>query len=115
MSQALGAYRNGLRAARVAFKGDMRMLVAARQQMRDGMVNPPSPELPSEEQIKLMNDVAQFLRQNVVQGKKTNDDKYHLNIHKDTELGDNETIKTTKKTLAAQGGGCCGGGAGLYK
>ncbi|BAO42579.1 protein FMP36 [Kluyveromyces marxianus] len=115
MSRALAAYRNGLRAARVAFGGDTRMLVAARQKMREGMINPPNPELSPDEQIKHMNDVAQFLRQNIVQGKKAEGDKYHLNIHKDTELGDNETIKTAKKTLVAQGGGCCGGGSGLYK
>lgn len=91
------------------------MLVAARQEMRQGMINPPNPALSADEQIKLLEDIAVFLRQNVVQGQKTEDDKYHLNIHRDTELGDNETIKVAKKTLAAQGGGCCGGGSGLYK
>lgn len=38
-----------------------------------------------------------------------------MNIHEKTELGDNESIKTAKKTLAAQNGGCCGGGAGLVQ
>lgn len=114
MSRALAAYRNGLRATRVAFGEDLRMLVAARQQMREGMINPPNQELNADEQIQHLNEVARFLRENIVQGKQVQEDKYHLNIHKDTELGDNETIKTAKKTLAAQGGGCCGGGSGLY-
>ncbi len=38
-----------------------------------------------------------------------------MNIHEQTELDDNESIKTAKKTLAAQNGGCCGGGAGLVQ
>lgn len=114
--RALNAYRNGLRATRVVFKGDSRMLLAARQKMKDGMLNPPNPELPVDKQIQLLEDVAKFLRQNLVQGTKTGaEEKYHLNIHQETELGDNETIKKTKQTLAAQGGGCCGGGKNLYK
>lgn len=115
-ARALTAYRNGLRATRVVFKGDNRMLLAARQRMRDGMINPPNAELPVEKQIEHLEDVARFLRQNLVQGTKTGtEEKYHLNIHKDTELGDNESIKKTKQTLASQGGGCCGGGKNLYK
>ncbi|CEP61266.1 Mzm1p LALA0_S02e10528g [Lachancea lanzarotensis] len=111
---ALAAYRNGLRATRVAFSQDTRVLLAARTQMRDGMVHPPNPELSPEQQISHLNDVAEFLRRNIVQGKKTEGDKYALNIHKDTELGDNETVKQAKATLAAKGGGCCGGGEKLY-
>lgn len=114
--RALNAYRHGLRASKVAFNGDSRMLLAARQKMRDGMVNPPNPELPVDKQIQHLEEVANFLRQNLVQGKKTgSEQRYALNIHRDTELGDNETINETKKTLAAQGGGCCGGGKNLYK
>lgn len=114
--RALNAYRHGLRATKVAFNGDTRMLLAARQKMREGMINPPKPELPVDEQIQHLEEVARFLRQNLVQGKKSGSgERYALNIHKDTELGDNESIKETKKTLAAQGGGCCGGGKDLYK
>lgn len=92
------------------------MLLAARAQMREGMIQPPNPKASIDEQISHLEDVAKFLRQNLVQGKKVGEgERYHLNIHEDTELGDNETIKTTKKTLASQGGGCCGGGQGLYK
>lgn len=113
---ALNAFRNGLRATRIAFDGDTRMLLASRAKMREGMENPPNPELSKEEQIKLLEDVAIFLKRNIVQGKKEGDEeKYHLNIHSETELGDNESIKKTKSTLVSQGGGCCGGGKGLYK
>lgn len=118
--RALIAYRHGLRAARIAFDQDTRMLLAARQQMRDGMIHPPNPEVPVTEQIKLMEDVALFLRKNVVQGKRVEsrdpaeDPTYHLNIHKDTELGDNDDVKqpSRRNTLTSgtvTGGGCCGG------
>lgn len=91
------------------------MLQAAQSQMRNGMVNPPNPELATDQQIQHLNEVARFLRSNIVQGKRKEGEKYELNIHKDTELGDNETVKKAKKTLTSQGGGCCGGGQGLYK
>lgn len=92
------------------------MLLAARAQMRQGIINPPNPDLSIDDQIKHLEEVSRFLRQNLVQGKKVDSgEKYHLNIHKETELGDNESLKKTKKTLASQGGGCCGGGEGLYK
>ncbi|SCU81495.1 LAMI_0B06480g1_1 [Lachancea mirantina] len=111
---ALSAYRNGLRATKIAFGRDARMLNAARAQMKAGMHNPPEPSKTSEQQIQDLNDIAAFLRRNVVQGKLSKSGQYHLNIHSETELGDNESIKVTKKTLAARGGGCCGGGKQLY-
>lgn len=113
---ALNAYRNGLRATRIAFNGDTRMLLASRAKMREGMENPPNPELSKEQQIKHLEDVATFLKRNLVQGRKEgSEEKYHLNIHKETELGDNESIKKAKSTLASEVGGCCGGGKRLYK
>ena len=94
------------------------MLTAARVQMRNGMIDPPNPELSKEDQIKHLEDIALFLRRNVVQGVKTPQDeaRYHLNIHKDTELGDNEDTKIPKRNTLTGGktspvGGCCGGGA----
>lgn len=70
------------------------MLVASRQKMREGMQKPPNPELSKEEQVKHLEDVALFLRRNIVQGKMHSDTgRYELNIHEETELGDNETIK----------------------
>ncbi|CAI4038343.1 hypothetical protein SMKI_04G6870 [Saccharomyces mikatae IFO 1815] len=95
--KALNAYRHGLRATRVAFQNDTEVLIAARAKMRSGMLCPPNPKLNTEEQIQHLEDVAVFLRRNLVQGKKvdgtnTKEPRYHLNIHKDTELGDNETV-----------------------
>ncbi|KAG0672453.1 Mitochondrial zinc maintenance protein 1, mitochondrial [Maudiozyma exigua] len=119
--QALTAYRHGLRAARIAFNQDTRLLLAARQKMKQGMKKPEQADLPVEQQIKLMEDVALFLRRNIVQGEKvdsTSSDStkpiYHLNLHKDSELGDNEDIKNISKrnTLSSgssNSGGCCGG------
>ena len=116
--QALTAYRHGLRAAKIAFNQDTRLLLAARQKMKQGMIKPEQNDLPIEQQIKLMEDVALFLRRNVVQGEKieSNSTKptYHLNLHKDSELGDNDDIKNISKrnTLTSgtsNGGGCCGG------
>ena len=37
--------------------------------------------------------VTRILKENVVQGRKTEGDKYKLNIHEHTERGDNATIK----------------------
>lgn len=111
--RALSAYRNGLRASRIAFNKDTRMLLAARSQIREGMSNPNS-ELSKDEQIVQLNDISQFLRKNVVQGQNVGKgedgrDVFKLNIHNETELGDNKSIKYTKATLKATGGGCCGG------
>ncbi|KAI0599557.1 hypothetical protein F4775DRAFT_591343 [Biscogniauxia sp. FL1348] len=92
---ALPAYRNLLRAARTAFQGDDRVLTAARASIREGFrakasLEPSSPELP--DAIKHAEEVASILRQNVVQGKKEGE-AYKLRIHKDTERGDNDTVK----------------------
>lgn len=97
IKDALAAYRNGLRATRVAFGNDTQMLLAARKMMRNGMKTPPKPEQKQEDQIQHLNDVALFLRRNLVQGTRKEDaDVYKLNIHKDIELGDNATIKKHK-------------------
>ncbi|KAI8950115.1 hypothetical protein F4801DRAFT_362512 [Xylaria longipes] len=104
MSTALPAYRNLLRAARVAFQGDGTMLTAARSSIRQGFranaaLEPTSPEFPAA--VKHAEEVATILRQNVVQGKRDGD-RYKLRIHEETERGDNDTIKT-----ASSGGGKC--------
>ncbi|KAF5539932.1 mitochondrial zinc maintenance 1 mitochondrial [Fusarium napiforme] len=60
--------------------------------------------------INHAEEVAKVLRQNVVQGQRTEEgkDTFKLRIHKDIERGDNESIKTAGKGTV--GGGCCGGG-----
>lgn len=121
-TQALRAYRHALRATTIAFHGDTRMLLAARQQMRQGMIHPPEDQkdLSPEGRVQFLEDIALFLKRNVVQGRKvdvdpvTQEAQYHLNIHKDTELGDNESIKV-KTNLKARSfknpSGGCGGAA----
>ncbi|KAH3669273.1 hypothetical protein OGAPHI_001394 [Ogataea philodendri] len=117
-NEALKAYRGALRATSIAFQGDLATLQAARAQIRSKMVlnvDPDMPEKSVEDRIKHLDQVSLFLRRNIVQGKKEEeDDKYFLNIHNDTELGDNDDIKKKKRSTfggqMAAGGGCCGGG-----
>jgi len=113
---ALAAYRHLLRAARIAFEGDNHLLHAARSQARAGFDNSISLDPSSEEAkkgIEHAEGVAQVLRHNVVQGRsvegsdvlrKTNLElrmtllsrRPELRIHKDTERGDNDTVKNPR-------------------
>jgi len=93
---ALAAYRHLLRSTRIAFQGDLPLLHAARQEARNGFqknsaILVEDPALASA--IAHAEEVAQILRQNVVQGKHDGDNKYKLRIHEDTERGDNDTVK----------------------
>lgn len=120
--KALRAYRHCLRATKVAFDGDTRMLLASRNQLRQGMISPPEnqKDLSPEGRVQLLEDIALFLRRNVVQGQKvgtdpvTSEPQYHLNIHKDTELGDNDSIKMKTnlkgRSFPKSNTGCCGSG-----
>ncbi|KAF5021091.1 hypothetical protein F66182_6880 [Fusarium sp. NRRL 66182] len=132
---ALNAYRHLLRAARIAFLGDAPMLSAAQLQIRSQFRQKASidaSEAPAA--IQHAEEVAQVLRQNVVQGRKIEDGKdtyselktsifaqeqgkgkeyllihnVELRIHEHIERGDNESIKTAGKGQSQ--GGCCGGG-----
>ncbi|KAE8443195.1 Mitochondrial zinc maintenance protein 1, mitochondrial [Mollisiaceae sp. DMI_Dod_QoI] len=93
---ALAAYRHLLRSTRLAFQGDGPLLHAARQEARVGFqrnaaMGPDDPALAPA--IAHAEDVARFLRENVVQGKRDGDDRYKLRIHEHTERGDNDTVK----------------------
>ncbi|KAH7230421.1 uncharacterized protein BKA55DRAFT_598659 [Fusarium redolens] len=108
---ALNAYRHLMRAARIAFQGDAPILSAAQLQIRNEFRQKASinaSDAPAA--IKHAEDVAKVLRQNVVQGQRTEEgkDTFKLRIHEDIERGDNESIKTAGK--GAVSGGCCGGG-----
>lgn len=70
---ALQAYRHLLRATRIAFQGDERVLSAARQQVRSGFrekasLSPADPAVAPA--IQHAEQTAEFLRANVVQGRK---------------------------------------------
>lgn len=108
---ALVAYRNLLRAAKIAFDGDPRVLTAATEQIRQGfrdMRSMPPSDPAVQAAVQHAQEVASFLRSNVVQGKKEGD-IYKLRIHDDTERGDNDTIKIGGQTVKIDGGKCCGG------
>ncbi|KAF2799576.1 mitochondrial zinc maintenance protein 1, mitochondrial [Melanomma pulvis-pyrius CBS 109.77] len=110
---ALAAYRNVLRSARIAFQGDLNTLIAARHEARRNFENNRGLASGSEElskQLTHAEDVAKFLRENLVQGQALDKDeqKYKLRIHEHTERGDNEDIKKGKgNTLAGAGTKCC--------
>jgi len=108
---ALAAYRHLLRSARLAFQGDLPLLHAAQQEARTHFQKNAS-LLPSDPAvapaIKHAEEVAQILRQNVVQGKlEESTEAYKLRIHKDTERGDNDTIKMPNgQTVVIDGKSC---------
>ncbi|OAP58761.1 hypothetical protein AYL99_07851 [Fonsecaea erecta] len=94
---ALAAYRHVLRATRRAFQDDYHLLHAARMQARTGFETLRTMDPDSEEAIKGIahaEGVASILRHNVVQGKLVDGSNViRLNIHEDTEKGDNDTVK----------------------
>ncbi|KAH7401708.1 mitochondrial zinc maintenance protein 1, mitochondrial [Pyrenochaeta sp. MPI-SDFR-AT-0127] len=107
---ALVAYRNLLRSARIAFHGDMNTLFAARAEVRKNFEQNRNLATGSEELSKSIThaeEVAKFLRENVVQGQQADKDKYKLRIHEHTERGDNEDIKKGKGKSTLGGVKCC--------
>jgi len=96
-TMALAAYRHLLRATKIAFEGDTHLLHAARIQAREGFNKSRSLNASSDEAVKGIEHaegVAEVLRHNIVQGKKIEGkEALQLRIHKDTERGDNNTIK----------------------
>ncbi|KAF2828300.1 mitochondrial zinc maintenance protein 1, mitochondrial, partial [Ophiobolus disseminans] len=108
---ALVAYRNLLRSARIAFQGDMNTLFAARAEARRNFESNRHLTAGSDElskQIAHAEEVAKFLRENVVQGRAAeNEGNYKLRIHEHTERGDNEDIKKAKGQNTLGGGKCC--------
>ncbi|KAL0937844.1 uncharacterized protein CTRU02_207576 [Colletotrichum truncatum] len=107
---SLAAYRHLLRAARIAFKGDERVLTAAQQQIRQGFrdhatVAPTDPSVGPA--IQKAEDIAKILRENIVQGKQDDAQVYKLRIHKDTERGDNDSVKFAGGNKGTTGGCGC--------
>ncbi|RKF65973.1 Mitochondrial zinc maintenance protein 1, mitochondrial [Golovinomyces cichoracearum] len=103
---ALAAYRHLLRSTRIAFQGDTPVLLASRHQARTAFEKNSSLSSSStecKEAIKHALEVSQILRQNVVQGRKLDEDtdkesaRYKLRIHEHIERGDNDTIKLSCK------------------
>lgn len=98
MSAGVHAYRNALRATRVAFRNDLPVLNAARHKIRQEFeANRNVAADVQQERINHMNDVLKFLIQNIVQGEPQDNGRVMLHFHDRTELGDNETIKQNHK------------------
>lgn len=87
------------------------MLVAARHQARTAFENSRGLPAGSEEmskQISHAEEVAKFLRENVVQGQAADTEgNFKLRIHEHTERGDNEDIKKGKGQNTLGGTKCC--------
>ncbi|KAM0265380.1 hypothetical protein ACHAQJ_000222 [Trichoderma viride] len=107
---SLAAYRHLLRASRIAFQGDVHVLSAAQNQIRQTFQENRALDSSSSIQkaISHAEDVATILRENVVQGQKMQSDgdnhTFKLRIHEHTERGDNDSVTTAGN--AKSGGGC---------
>ncbi|KAG0705023.1 RF-1 domain-containing protein [Suillus ampliporus] len=98
---ARSAYRDLLRASASTFYGDALIQRAFRHKMRTETLCLDSSASHDvklvEEKIQLARELATMLRRNVVQARRTQtqdgDDAWNLRFTKDTELGENESIK----------------------
>ncbi|KAJ5118384.1 Mitochondrial zinc maintenance protein 1 [Penicillium atrosanguineum] len=93
---ALSAYRQILRATRIAFHNDNRVLLAARAEARRNFDENRRVGIDTGLQINNAIEVATILRHNIVQGSRENGNeeaKWQLNIHDQIERGDNDSIK----------------------
>ncbi|EPE05591.1 mitochondrial zinc maintenance protein [Ophiostoma piceae UAMH 11346] len=103
---AIAAYRNLFRASKIAFE----VLSAAREKIRSSFremkgIDAADPSV--QPAIQHAEEVASFLRQNVVQGKRDESGTYKLRIHEETERGDNDTVKVAGQTITIDGKKCC--------
>lgn len=105
MNKSLAVYRQLARAARLAFQGDEAALTASRDRIRAEFARPIADNKELLQRQQMARDVAHILRSNVVQGRLTEKGNYHLQLHKDSELGDNDSRTTTQLGSS----GCCGG------
>ncbi|KAJ5691932.1 Mitochondrial zinc maintenance protein 1 [Penicillium macrosclerotiorum] len=101
---ALSAYRQILRATRVAFRGsdDTRVMLAARQEARRNFDENRRVKVDTGMQINHAIEVANILRHNLIQGAREDGNeaaKWELRIHDDIERGDNDSIKVGGKDV----------------
>ncbi|RLV90996.1 Mitochondrial zinc maintenance protein 1 mitochondrial [Spathaspora sp. JA1] len=106
MTSALKAYREALRATRIVFHQDLPRLVAARTEIKTQIKNKANltDETERTEAIKHLEEVAKFLRHNIVQGEVQENGNVNLHFREETELGDNDTIKQGKSKLGSLAG-----------
>ncbi|KAI9473429.1 MAG: hypothetical protein EXX96DRAFT_577910 [Benjaminiella poitrasii] len=114
---AIQAYRSLLRTQKQVFGADIRAIDAARKETYNRFIQFKDETNTDilEEKLQLASQVETLLRRNVVQSvAEGNTDVFKLRITKDTELGDNDSIKKSKninrnKRSKQQSVGCCGG------
>ncbi|WWD18393.1 hypothetical protein CI109_102843 [Kwoniella shandongensis] len=107
---ARSAYRSVLRSARVTFQGDparhLALITALRSTFSSPTLTPPTSQTTTDQpigeaeiskRIEEWKEAAVFLRKNVVQGEETGDGTWKLRVTKDTELGDNASIRDPPK------------------
>lgn len=83
------------------------VLQSARSKIREGFETNRALQDKTEavKKVNELEEVAQFLVKNIVQGeKKQGDDRYFLKFHSQTELGSNDTIKQNKADMGSLAG-----------
>ncbi|QKX60191.1 uncharacterized protein TRUGW13939_07334 [Talaromyces rugulosus] len=99
---ALSAYRQVLRATRLAFRDDFNVLIAARTEARKQFDQHKRTGIDTPMQIQHALEAASILRHNIVQGARDAEDqngKWELRIHDEIERGDNDSVKIGGKNV----------------
>ncbi|TFK27386.1 hypothetical protein FA15DRAFT_586488 [Coprinopsis marcescibilis] len=108
-ASARSAYRDLWRAATLTFQGDEPVLQAFRQKMRidaNKVAQTAQDATSYAEQTQHFLEVSTVLRRNIVQAARVRTeggrDIYRVNLRKETELGDNETVKSPSPTPSSR-------------
>ncbi|SPO21275.1 related to MZM1  len=97
--RAIGLYKRLLRTSRKTFDGDNVAIAAARDETRRRFkaAAQETDAAKIDEGLRMGDEIVSVLRQNVVQGKWRQDSNaYELRMTKDTELGNNDSIKEAR-------------------
>ncbi|KAJ1032301.1 hypothetical protein NDA18_001790 [Ustilago nuda] len=97
--RAIGLYKRLLRTSRKTFEGDAVAITAARYETRHRfkIAAQETDATKIYEGLKMGDEIVSVLRQNVVQGKfRADKNAYELRMTKDTELGNNDSIKEAR-------------------
>ncbi|KAL2215204.1 mitochondrial complex I protein Fmp36 [Thermoascus aurantiacus ATCC 26904] len=107
---ARSAYRALLRATRIAFRDDYRVLYAARAEARRRFEENRREGVDTPMHIQHALETAHILRHNIVQGVRDADKpdaQWELRIHDEIERGDNDSIRKKGKKAEAEQTQCC--------
>ncbi|ORZ30186.1 hypothetical protein BCR44DRAFT_1443365 [Catenaria anguillulae PL171] len=110
--QALAAYKRLLRVQQNTFAGDMRTLLAARDETRKQFreASTVTDESQVNELLQKANDIATYLERNIVQAVQKAPDTYELQYDPNRhELNDNKEVK--KPYVKGKRIPCCGAGS----